>query len=520
MLEPGHYGVTGAATITNSDTVGVLEDNLSGPAYQGPAAAWTAYTYNSIQSTADEECSIDIKANANMEANTAPPSADISYIGLLSRMSATSGGTGYSANLNINPNASPGSQIVWEIRKCTSGGPSGGSPLASANDPTVTLSQMTGATPPTLRAKLYFSGTTIKLDRSINGGAYANMVTTVDATTTLAGFTGIANRGRLNYGTDSTALQQTNFLLGAPSGPSFTVSPSTSTNAQSVVYTLTGSGTSWLTGTTFGISGVTGASITSQSCNAGTQVGTVTVLFDNTHIGTLTFTDSVDAATATTGVTLAGPGIPASPSCTAANAQNVLNWSVPPSGGLTATYNVYRGLTPGGESGTPIMTGISTTTFTDTGLTNGTTYYYKIAAVNATGIGTQSSEVFGTPSLSGVGNLTAAEALAAIGVMAHGIQPPFLNSSRTGLSILTGDTLVIPLNSTNTILANNLVTGVDSNNIYLGLGATAPMRGYGASGIPVGSINTGGGGAGGLSGAQALVTLAVWCTTTTSIGNS
>jgi hypothetical protein len=176
---------------------------------------------------------------------------------------------------------------------------------------------------------------------------------------------------------------------------SMTVAPTTDTNAQSVVYTVTGTGTSWTSGTTFGISGVTGASITSQSITG--QVGTVTVLFDNTHIGTLTFTNSTDSNTATTAITLAGPGIPATPSCTPGNNQNVLNWSVPPSGGLTATYNVYRGTSPGGESGTALATLISPTTYTDSTAVNGTAYYYKIAAVNATGTGTHSSEVSGTP---------------------------------------------------------------------------------------------------------------------------
>src|SRR5262249_19367707 len=40
---------------------------------------------------------------------------------------------------------------------------------------------------------------------------------------------------------------------------------------------------------------------------------------------------------------------------------------------------------------------LSGTTFTDTGLTNGTTYYYKIAAVNAGGTSTLSNEASAMP---------------------------------------------------------------------------------------------------------------------------
>jgi hypothetical protein len=192
----------------------------------------------------------------------------------------------------------------------------------------------------------------------------------------------------------STGLTATLTITG---GQSMAAAPSTSTNGQTVTYTLTGTGTSWLTGTTFSISGVTGASITSQSCNAGTQVGTVTILLDNTHTGTLTFTDSVDSASATSGVTLGTPGAPQAPSCTAGNNQNVLNWSAPNTGGLVATYSVFRGTSPGGESGTALATGITLLTYTDSTAVNGTTYYYTVKAVNTTGTSVASSEVSGTP---------------------------------------------------------------------------------------------------------------------------
>jgi titin len=224
------------------------------------------------------------------------------------------------------------------------------------------------------------------------GNLTGDILNTSSSPTTMSGtFSG----GTPNYATAGVVFQSS-----GDAAPSFTCSPSTSTNAQSVTYTLTGSSTSWTGGTTFNISGITGASITSQSVNTGAQTASVTVLLDNTHTGTLTFADSTDSATATSAVTLAVPGAPTSPVCTPGNAQNVLTWGTPSSGGLTATYNVYRGTTPGGESPTALATLISGLTYTDTTAVNGTAYYYTIKAVNVTGIGVASAEVHGTPSAS------------------------------------------------------------------------------------------------------------------------
>jgi fibronectin type 3 domain-containing protein len=93
------------------------------------------------------------------------------------------------------------------------------------------------------------------------------------------------------------------------------------------------------------------------------------------------------------------PSAPQSLAATGGDGSVSLTWSPPASnGGATvSSYNIYRSTSPGGEGSTPLRTGVTTTSFTDTGVTNGTTYYYTVAAVNSAGTSPQSSEASATP---------------------------------------------------------------------------------------------------------------------------
>src|SRR5262249_35000433 len=79
---------------------------------------------------------------------------------------------------------------------------------------------------------------------------------------------------------------------------------------------------------------------------------------------------------------VAPPSAPTGVTAIAGNTQISLKWTA--SAGATS-YNIYRGTTAGGEGASPVATGITTTSFTDTGLTDGTTYYYRVTAVNPRG---------------------------------------------------------------------------------------------------------------------------------------
>jgi fibronectin type 3 domain-containing protein len=86
------------------------------------------------------------------------------------------------------------------------------------------------------------------------------------------------------------------------------------------------------------------------------------------------------------------PAAPTGLQATAGNAQVTLGWNS--SAGATS-YHVKRGTTSGGpytQVGAP-----TTTSFSDTGLINGTTYFYVVSAVNAMGESANSTQVNATP---------------------------------------------------------------------------------------------------------------------------
>jgi hypothetical protein len=68
---------------------------------------------------------------------------------------------------------------------------------------------------------------------------------------------------------------------------------------------------------------------------------------------------------------------------TLSNNTNVnLTWTA---GSGATSYNLYRAAESGGEPTNPVVTGIIGTSYTDTNLNSGTTYYYQVVAVNGSG---------------------------------------------------------------------------------------------------------------------------------------
>jgi parallel beta-helix repeat protein len=92
----------------------------------------------------------------------------------------------------------------------------------------------------------------------------------------------------------------------------------------------------------------------------------------------------------------AGPAAPVLQA--SANASSVtLNWSGPPAGTAAIdTYTIYRGTSSGGESMLTTVSGPATQ-YTDSAVTPGTAYYYRVTATNSTGTSVMSAEASATP---------------------------------------------------------------------------------------------------------------------------
>jgi fibronectin type 3 domain-containing protein len=171
----------------------------------------------------------------------------------------------------------------------------------------------------------------------------------------------------------SAALSWTASTSGSPT--SYTIYRGTISDGEAVTPVGTVSGTT----TTFTDTGLTNGKTYFYNVAANNSVG---VSPDSNEVSV------VPAGTVT------APPTPTGLAATAGNGSVALTWAA--SSGATS-YSIYRGTAAGAEGATPVGTATSTS-FTDSGLTNGTTYYYTITATNSAGTSAHSAEVHAAPS--------------------------------------------------------------------------------------------------------------------------
>jgi len=139
------------------------------------------------------------------------------------------------------------------------------------------------------------------------------------------------------------------------------------------------------------------------SAPAGSVTGTVVIVRGltrgTTYYFQVTAVNAVGEGSPSEEVPVVAVTVPEAPTgltVTPGKSQMTLKWTPPASdGGLPVTgYVIYQGTSPGVGTGAPgggLL--VRTTSYTVTGLTNGTTYHFGVAAVNAVGEGSQSEEV-------------------------------------------------------------------------------------------------------------------------------
>ena len=96
------------------------------------------------------------------------------------------------------------------------------------------------------------------------------------------------------------------------------------------------------------------------------------------------------------------PAAPAHLTASASNGSASLSWTAPSSDGGSAItgYDVFEGTSSGTESSTPVNSSplpASATSYTVSGLTNGTTYDFTVEAVNSVGHSPASNQASATP---------------------------------------------------------------------------------------------------------------------------
>lgn len=116
----------------------------------------------------------------------------------------------------------------------------------------------------------------------------------------------------------------------------------------------------------------------------------------------------------------AAPSVPGTPSATATSSSTIsLSWGASTAGsGCTVSYDVFRSTTPGFTpgSGNQIASGVTSTSYGDSGLTASTAYYYKVESSDSAGTSaasgqgsaaTQASSCSAAPSVPGTPSATA-----------------------------------------------------------------------------------------------------------------
>lgn len=137
---------------------------------------------------------------------------------------------------------------------------------------------------------------------------------------------------------------------------------------------------------------------------SGSLSGTPTFIYDAPSGSGQTAT--LDTATAgviyvTISSSVSAPSAPTNLTATAGDAQVTLDWNAVTE---ATSYNVKRSLTSGGRY--DFVANTTATNYVNTGLANGTLYYFVVTATNSAGESAVSSEVSARPIASGTTNLT------------------------------------------------------------------------------------------------------------------
>jgi rhamnogalacturonan endolyase len=235
-----------------------------------------------------------------------------------------------------------------------------------------------------------------------NGGGASNVLSTIilnnTNTTTSYTDTGVTDGSIYSYSVTASSAAGISPISAAAVAVPLPAPPASAPGSLSGIFNSTSVILNWSA-----VPGAVGYIISRATTNTGpfTYVQNITeTTFTDTGLSPgLTYyyqVLAVNAAgvSASSSATVVPPPVaPISLSAFPGNTQVVLSWVSAP--GATA-YWLFSGTSSGNE--TNLVAGnISGTSYTNTGLVNGTTYYYVVASTNASGLGPNSPEASATP---------------------------------------------------------------------------------------------------------------------------
>ncbi|MGP8155368.1 MAG: malectin domain-containing carbohydrate-binding protein, partial [Candidatus Acidiferrales bacterium] len=201
----------------------------------------------------------------------------------------------------------------------------------------------------------------------------------------------------------STPSAPSGLTATAASSSQINLSWTASSSSCSVTYNVFRSTTSGFTPSTSNQI-ATGVTTTSYSDTGLAGSTTYYYLVEGTNIGGTSAASNQASAT----TPCSAPTAPSGLTATAASSSQInLSWTAS-SSSCSVTYNVFRSTTSGftAGSGNQIATGVTTTTYSNTGLAASTTYYYLVEGTSSGGTSAASNQASATTSAGSSGSCT------------------------------------------------------------------------------------------------------------------
>ncbi|MGC2421203.1 MAG: malectin domain-containing carbohydrate-binding protein, partial [Candidatus Acidiferrales bacterium] len=174
----------------------------------------------------------------------------------------------------------------------------------------------------------------------------------------------------------------------------------------------------------------------------------------------------------------AAPSVPGTPSATATSSSQInLTWGASTAGSsCTVSYNVFRSTTSGftPSSSNQIATGVTTTSYSNTGLTASTTYYYKVEASDSFGSSATSAQASATTQSGGSGG----SQLIAINAGGPAVSPFVADEDFSGGSTVSHANTINTSKVTNPAPAAVYQTGRDTSAVGPGTTFTYTIGGF------------------------------------------